>query len=141
MKKPNAIDHDVLFLKLFFKSGKTEVTDQEVEYFRQHPDQIDEITAPVKVHKFFLWAGALLGTICVAISKLLDYSKIFDYLHEGVQEFLIDIVFEIGVALIGAAVTAYLLGILLNQQQQNATIWRAEVRRRIAQVEESEKPG
>jgi hypothetical protein len=33
--------------------------------------------------------------------------------------------------LIGAAVTAYILGILLNQQQENAAHWRAEIRRRI----------
>jgi hypothetical protein len=35
------------------------------------------------------------------------------------------------VALIGAAVTAYILGILLNQQQDNAATWRSEIRRRI----------
>ena len=39
---------------------------------------------------------------------------------------------EIGVALIGAAVTAYILGILLNQQQDNAAAWRSEIRRRIS---------
>ena len=38
---------------------------------------------------------------------------------------------EIGVALIGAGVTAYLLGILLNVQQQNAERWRTEIRSRI----------
>ena len=40
-------------------------------------------------------------------------------------------IFEVGVALIGAAVTAYILGILLNQQQDNAAAWRSEIRRRI----------
>ena len=38
-------------------------------------------------------------------------------------------------ALIGAAVTAYILGILLNQQQDNAATWRSEIRRRIAEPE------
>ena len=47
------------------------------------------------------------------------------------REFAVDIVFEVGVALIGAAVTAYLLGILLNQQQDRAAAWRSEIRRRI----------
>ena len=52
---------------------------------------------------------------------------------EGMPEFAIDIVFEIGVALIGAAVTAYVLGILLNQQQDNAAAWRSRIRRRIGE--------
>ncbi len=41
---------------------------------------------------------------------------------------------DTGVALVGAAVTAYVLGILLNQQQSNMTTWRREVRRRIEET-------
>jgi len=47
------------------------------------------------------------------------------------MEFSIDVLFEMGSALIGAAVTAYILGILLNQQQEKAAHWRAEIRRKI----------
>ena len=129
-------DSDVLFLKLFFGSS-TGVTDGEVAYFREHPDQIEEVTAPIKIHKLFLWGGALLGTAFVGISRALNYSGMLAFLSEGVREFVVDIVFEIGVALIGAAITAYMLGILLNQQQKNAARWRAEIRRRI---DEQHKP-
>jgi hypothetical protein len=62
---------------------------------------------------------------------MLKFHPVLENLPEGLREFGIDIVFEIGVALIGAAVTAYLLGILLNKQQDNAANWRAELRRRI----------
>jgi hypothetical protein len=123
-----------MFLKLFLKSAPSEVTDEEVAYFRDHPDQIDEVTAPVVVHKLFLWVGALLGALFVAISKVIKFSQLA-LLSEGVREFTVDIVFEIGVALIGAAVTAYILGILLNQQQDNAATWRSEIRRRISEPE------
>jgi len=121
-----------VFLKLLLKGSASEVTDDEVAYFRSHPDQIDEVTAPVNVHKRFLWWGALLGTACVGASKLLKFSSLA-LLSEGFREFGIDIIFEIGVALIGAAVTAYILGILLHQQQDNAAKWRAEIRNRIGQ--------
>ena len=109
MKTDDSRQRDRMFIKLFFKSSPTEMTEEEVTYFRDHPELIDEVTAPVNVHKLFLWGGALLGTLFVGLSK----------------------VFEIGVALIGAAVTAYILGILLNQQQKNAAHWRAEIRGRI----------
>ena len=121
---------DRVFLKLFLKSATNEVTDEEVAYFRDHPDQVDEVTAPVAVHKLFLWAGALLGTLLVGVAKVIKFSQ-FAIVSEGVREFVIDMVFETGVALIGAAVTAYILGILLNQQQENAKKWRSEIRQRI----------
>lgn len=130
---------DLIFLKLFLKARAGEVSEEEARYFRDHPDQIDELTAPVNVHLIFLWAGGLLGAGCVAVSKWLKFSSVIDFMSESFAEFTIDIVFEAGVALIGAAVTAYILGILLNQQQENATRWRAEVRRRIDELDAGER--
>ncbi|MFP0984849.1 hypothetical protein ACLD0F_18455, partial [Acinetobacter baumannii] len=125
---------DKLFIKLLFKSN-SEVTDEEIEYYRKYPDQIDQVTAPLNIHKIFLWAGALLGVVVVAVAKFLKFSGSLDFLSEGVLEFVIDIIYETGIALIGAAVTAYMLGVLLNKQQENATKWREEIRRRIKESE------
>ncbi|MBD0246111.1 hypothetical protein [Acinetobacter baumannii] len=134
MKKNTKLDQDKLFIILLFKST-SEVTDEEIEYYRKYPDQIDQVTAPINIHKIFLWAGALLGVIVVAIAKFLKFSGSLDFLSEGVLEFVIDIIYETGIALIGAAVTAYMLGVLLNKQQENATKWREEIRRRIKESE------
>ena len=134
MKKNTKLDQDKLFIKLLFKST-SEVTDEEIEYYRKYSDQIDQVTAPLNIHKIFLWAGALLGVIVVAIAKFLKFSGSLDFLSEGVLEFVIDIIYETGIALIGAAVTAYMLGVLLNKQQENATKWREEIRRRIKESE------
>ena len=122
------------FRKLWFKSSPAELTDEDVAYFRDNPDLIDEVTAPVNIHKYFLWIGSLLGVLLVALSKVLKFNPILPELSEGFREFGVDIIFEIGVALIGAAVTAYILGILLNKQQDNAAEWRSEIRRRIDEV-------
>ncbi|EXR89405.1 hypothetical protein [Acinetobacter baumannii] len=134
MKKNTKLDQDKLFIKLLFKSN-SEVTDEEIEYYRKYPDQIDQVTAPLNIHKIFLWAGALLGVVVVAVAKFLKFSSSLDFLSEGVLEFVIDIIYETGIALIGAAVTAYMLGVLLNKQQENATKWREEIRRRIKESE------
>ena len=122
---------DEVFLKLFLKTSPEAVTEEELNYFAEHPDEIDEIAAPVNIHKLFLWAGTLLGVALVGLSKILKFQPFLDNLSEGLREFGIDIIFEIGVALIGAAVTAYILGILLDQQQKNAARWRAGIRRRL----------
>ncbi len=125
---------DKLFLKTFLK-GKGEVTQEELEYFRRHPDEIDEITAPVNVHKLFLLYGALAGILLVALSKVLKFSSVLYFVHGYVREFLVDNVFEIGIVLIGAGITAYLLVILLNTQQENAERWRTEIRSRIRETD------
>ena len=36
--KSNKPDRDLLYVKMFFKSSPETVTDEEVEYFRTHPD-------------------------------------------------------------------------------------------------------
>jgi hypothetical protein len=120
------------FLKLYLESSPSEVAEEELSYFREHPDQIDEVTAPVNVHKLFLWWGALLGVALVALSKYLNFSNVY-MLSEALRELTVDLVFKIDVALIGAAVTAYILGILLNQQQEKASLWRAEIRKKIGE--------
>jgi hypothetical protein len=130
MKTEESIKRDRVIINTFLKSDPNEVTDEEVAYFRDYPDQIEEISAPVAVHKLFLWVGALLGAACVGLSKVIKFSQTAIF-SEGFLEFVFDIIFEVGVALIGAAVTAYILGILLNQQQDNAAVWRSEIRRRI----------
>ncbi|WP_151988206.1 hypothetical protein [Acinetobacter oleivorans] len=135
MKKNSKLDQDKLFIKLLFKSN-SEVTEDEIEYYRKYPDQIDQVTAPLNIHKIFLWAGALLGVIVVAIAKFLKFSGTLDFLSEGVLEFVIDIIYETGIALIGVAATAFMLGVLLNKQQENATKWREEIRRRVKESEE-----
>ncbi|MFW1769015.1 hypothetical protein [Acinetobacter baumannii] len=134
MKKNTKLDQDKLFIKLLFKST-SEVTDEEIEYYRKYPDQIDQVTAPLNIHKIFLWAGALLGVVVVAVAKFLKFSGSLDFLSEGVLEFVIDIIYETGIALIGAAATAFMLGVLLNKQQENATKWREEIRRRVKESE------
>lgn len=125
---------DRVFIKLFFGT-ETKVTEEEVSYFRLHPDEIDEFSAPLSVHKFFLMFGTLLGVLLLSVSKVLKF-YFPDLLESALfSELLIDLVFETGVALIGASVTAYLLGVLLNRQQSNAKKWRSELRKKIKQSE------
>ena len=81
----------------------------------------------------------MLGIAFVAVSKWLKFSSVINFMSETFSEFTIDIIFEIGVALIGAAVTAYILGVLLNRQQENAAKWRAIIRSKIGERGTSDK--
>ena len=136
-RQQDDVDRDIILLKFLFKK-KSEVTEEEVEYFKKHPDKIDEITAPLNIHKLFLAIGIGVGVVLVVISKIVAHSSYLPVVSELLREILIDIVFEIGVALIGAGVTAYMLGILLNAQQENAREWRQMIRKRIDMLDHPE---
>ena len=131
--KRDAIYRDTIFLKFFFKKNN-EVTEEEINYFKKHPNEIDEVTAPINIHKLFLAVGIGVGIFLVAISKIVAHSSFVPVASDVLREILIDIVFEIGVALIGAGVTAYMLGILLNVQQENAQQWKRMIRRKIGML-------
>jgi hypothetical protein len=123
---------DKFILKLLL-TDKAELTPEELEYFRKYPDDIDEITAPVNVHKLFLILGTVLGFAFVIISKIINFQTVVLIHHVYLKEVIVDIIFEIGVALVGGGVTAFLLGILLNVQQKKAVQWRKKIRRNISQ--------
>jgi hypothetical protein len=136
-RKQDAVERDIILLKFLFKN-KSEVTEEEVEYFKKHPDEIDEVTASINIHKLFLAIGIGLGVLLVVISKTVAHSSFLPVVNELLRAILVDIVFEIGVALIGAGVTAYMLGILLNAQQENAREWRLMIRKRIGMLDGAE---
>ena len=123
-------DRDSLLLRML-TTEKLEISDDAMAYFRKYPDEIDEITASTRVHMFFLWVGIGIGMLAVAASKIIAALPLEHYLSEGVETFVVDIIFEGGVALIGAALTAYFMGVLLNAQQERARAFRREIRRRL----------
>lgn len=116
-----------------FSRSEPDVTDEEVAYFREHPEEIEDAVAPGRIHKWFLLLGSLAGLVLLLLSKIIAYFQLTALLGVFWDELIVDLFFEVGVALIGAAVTAYLLGVLLVSQQKNARIWRQELRRKIGE--------
>ena len=120
-----------IHLRLFL-GASDEPSEDEIAYFAEHPDQIDEISEPMRLHRLFLWLAVISGFTIVGLAKFLgtvDDTAIFS----GVwREYVVDIIFEAGVALIGAGVTAYFMGVLLNNQQAKTKRWRKQLRTAIA---------
>ncbi len=81
-------ERDRIFLKLYLKSSPGEVTDEELSYFREHPDQIDEVTAPVNVHKLFLGRYSAGHNLCSCIQGAQVPAAYFGPVrgHPGIRE-------------------------------------------------------
>lgn len=123
-------DRDRLVLELLAKE-KIEISDEAIAYFRDHPEEIDEVTASTRIHRLFLWAGLSVGVLAIGASRLIATFPLEKYLGAEGEGFLVEIVNEGGVALLGAALTAYFMGVLLNTQQRRAREFRKEIRRRL----------
>ena len=67
MRSEDATRKERVYWRMFRETGAPRVTEEDLAYFRDHPDEIDEVTAPVNVHKLFLWAGALIGIVLVTL--------------------------------------------------------------------------
>lgn len=121
----------LLLDRLFNISPK--VSEEEVVYFRSHPDQIDEISAPANLHQMYLALCFLAGIFLFTLSKAISHFDWLSSLHPLFQEFFIDLFSEISTALMGAAIVTYVLVIVLNKQQKVARAWRRELHERIRQ--------
>lgn len=129
-EKPQHLAEDV-YWSLLFGAKRLKVTPEQVAYFTEHPDEIEEYSSSINIHSIFLLLAGAGGAGLVALSKYIKFSALLMDFGEATSEFIVDIIFEVGVAMIGAVATAYFLGVLLNRQQKNAAAWRAEIRRII----------
>lgn len=120
-----------IHLRLFLVSSE-EPSEEEVAYFAENPDQIDEISEPMRLHRLFLWFAVISGGLIVGLAKVLGAMDETAFFSGVWREYVVDIIFEAGVALIGAGVTAYFMGVLLNNQQAKTKRWRNQLRAAIA---------
>ena len=120
-----------IHLRLFLVDSE-EPSEEEVAFFAANPDQIDEISEPMRLHRLFLWFAVISGFIVVGLAKFLGTVEDSDVFSGVWREYVVDIIFEAGVALIGAGVTAYFMGVLLNNQQAKTKRWRKQLRAAIA---------
>jgi len=118
-------------LRLFLAEAE-DPSEEEIAYFAEHPDQIDSVSEPMRLHLLFLWMAVFLGFLVVGLAKFLGTVADTTYFSGVWREYVVEIIFEAGVALIGAGVTAYFMGVLLNNQQAKTTRWRKKLRAAIA---------
>lgn len=106
------------------------ITDEEIDYYRQHPDKIEEITKEGRVHRAVLPIGFILGFILVFSSKIIGfYTPFGDELF--FNEVIVDMVFELGVAIWGGVMTTALLEVIENRERVANQKYKAEILRRI----------
>lgn len=120
----------------FTTASIASIDDETVNYYREHPDEIDAIEKEGRGHRLVLPIGFTAGLILVFASKLIRYWNLFgDALF--FNEVIVDLAFELGVAIWGGVVTTAFLEIIEKRERKANQRFREEIVRRIKITEQA----
>ncbi len=114
---------------------RTEVTDEIVEYYRNNPRDLDLIINKEYFHDKFIKFFFILGLVLTIGARLIQYF-FKDTPIEFINDIVLDVFSELGIAVFGGAVTAYILEKMKNKQYQDNVKFRDQIMQRIKILEE-----
>ncbi len=109
---------------------ENEVTDEIVEYYRKNSDELDLLVDKEDFNINFLSYFFIFGLVVTIVSRVLAF-MFADIWGEFVNHVVLDVTSEVGIAIFGGAVTAYLLEYLQKKQYEENIAFRSEIKRRL----------
>ena len=116
-----------------FEKSASELTDDDIKYFIDNPQELDLIGDRELVQTRLLRRLLGLAVVCIVASKLIGF-QFGDQLGEFVNGVVVDLTFELGAALLGAVATVYFLEIQQRKQFAENTAFIREVRERMKRI-------
>lgn len=109
---------------------KPEITVEIVEHYRRNPDDLDLIIDKEYFHSKFIRLFFIIGLTLTFCSRILTF--FFENTWaEFVNDIILDIVSELGIAIFGGAIVAYILEKLKQKQFQENVKLRNEIIEKI----------
>ncbi|WP_371168290.1 hypothetical protein [Aliiroseovarius sp. 2305UL8-7] len=121
---------DVLPDERILYDHRYELTDADVDFFREHPEELSVLDQRTTFRLGRLAILLVLAIALFAASKLIAV-KLPDRLDALINSVFVDVLFEMGAALIGALATLLFLEIQDKRQLRDNLRLRGEIRRRI----------
>ena len=109
---------------------KTIVTDELVDYYRSNPEELDLIIDQEYFYGRFIRLFFILGVGVTVISRILKYA-FEDTWASFINEVVLDIFSELGIAIFGGAITTFLLEKMNQKQYEQNIELRKEILKRI----------
>ncbi len=102
-----------------------EVTQEAIDYYEQNPDELDLIINKEVFHVAYLSVFFILGLVVTITARTIQYF-FGESLGDFINSVILDVLSELGIAIFGGAIVAYLIEFLNKRQyQQNIKYWRA----------------
>lgn len=111
---------------------KTKVTNELVAYYKAHPNELDLIINKEYFFGRFIKFFFILGITVTVLSRILMF-VFADTWAAFINEVVLDIVSEIGIAIFGGAITTFLLEKQNQKQYEQNVALRKEILERIKQ--------
>jgi len=109
-----------------------EITEEVILYYEKNPGELDLIINKEHFNAVYLAVFFIIGLVITVVARVVSYYY-GNTLGEFVNSVVLDVVSELGIAIFGGAVVAYLIENLNKQQFQKNVKFRQEVKRIIDQ--------
>lgn len=124
-----------IFQNLLF-GDKVEVTHEMVEFYRKNPDELELIIDKEYFHGRFIRFIFTVGIVLTIASRTLKY-LFEDTWAAFINDVVLDLFSELGIAIFGGAITTLLLEKLNQKQYEQNLALRREILRRIKETSNS----
>lgn len=114
-----------------------EITDEIIEYYRKNPDDLDLIIDKEYFHSNFIKFFFIVGLLVTIVSRILKFFFQNTW-AEFINDVVLDVFSELGIAIFGGAIVAYILERMKQKQYQDNVKFRSEI---IEKIKELEKGG
>jgi hypothetical protein len=114
------------------------ISEQELAFYREHPELVQAIGSKSTIYRSVLLIVFVTGFVLVAISKVVKFG-FSESSDSYFVELVVDLIFEMGVALWGGVATAVLLQNFVQHQYKEGRRYQQEIMRKLADNPERNK--
>ena len=107
------------------------ITEQELAFYRKHPELVHAIGSKSTIYRTVLLVVFVTGFVLVAVSKAVKFG-FGDGSDSYLMELVVDLIFEMGVALWGGVATAVLLQNFVQRQYKEGRRYQQEIMKELA---------
>lgn len=115
---------------------KTEISDELIEYYKRHPEDLDLIIDKEYFYGRFIKFFFVLGIVITVLSRVLKF-VFADTWASFINDVVLDIFSELGIAIFGGAITTFLLEKLKQKQYEQNIAFRKEILDKIGQSQDN----
>ncbi len=118
--------------------GLDDLSDDHIRQLRDHPELLDLIGNRETLGSRKLWSLLVIAVFLVVLSKIIAV-KVVDEFDQFMLDVSVDLVFEMGAALIGSVATVIFIQHREKRQFQENLLFRSAVQKRIRAMDAAEK--
>lgn len=105
-------------------TSEDQITEETILYYEKNPDELELIKNREHFNVIYLRFIFALGILITVLARVVAY-YCGSFLGDFVKSVVTDVISELGIAIFGGAICAYLIEILNKQQyQKNIKLWR-----------------